>query len=61
MMTILDTTIVNVAIRTLGRDFHASVATIQGGATGYLLALSLVIPRSGWAVERFVSACGSAR
>ena len=53
MMTILDTTIVNVAIRTLGRDFHASVATIQWVATGYLLALALVIPLSGWAVERF--------
>ena len=52
-MTILDTTIVNVAIRTLARDFHASVATIQWVATGYLLALSLVIPLSGWAVERF--------
>jgi len=52
-MTILDTTIVNVAIRTLGRDFHASVATIQWVATAYLLALSLVIPLSGWAVERF--------
>ena len=39
MMTILDTTIVNVAIETLGRDFDASVATIQWVATGYLLAL----------------------
>ena len=53
IMTILDTTIVNVAIHTLGRDFHASVATIQWVATGYLLALSLVIPLSGWAIERF--------
>src|SRR4051794_12795603 len=33
IMTILDTTIVNVAIHTLGRDFHASVATIQWVAT----------------------------
>ncbi len=29
IMTILDATIVNVALPTLGRDFHASVATIQ--------------------------------
>jgi EmrB/QacA subfamily drug resistance transporter len=53
VMTILDTTIVNVAIHTLGDDFHASVATIQWVATGYLLALSLVIPITGWAMERF--------
>jgi EmrB/QacA subfamily drug resistance transporter len=53
VMTILDTTIVNVAIETLGKDFNASVATIQWVSTGYLLALSLVIPITGWAVERF--------
>jgi EmrB/QacA subfamily drug resistance transporter len=53
VMTILDTTIVNVAINVLGRDLEVSVATIQWVATGYLLALSLVIPLTGWAVERF--------
>jgi EmrB/QacA subfamily drug resistance transporter len=53
MLTILDTTIVNVAIDTLGRDFHTSVSTIQWVSTGYLLALSLVIPITGWAIERF--------
>ena len=29
VMSILDTTIVNVAINTLSRDFHTSLATIQ--------------------------------
>ncbi len=53
MMTILDTTIVNVAIHTLGDDFKVSVATIQWVATGYLLALSMVIPITGWAIERY--------
>ena len=53
VMTVLDTTIVAVAINTLGRDFDVSVATIQWVATGYLLALSMVIPLTGWAVERF--------
>jgi EmrB/QacA subfamily drug resistance transporter len=53
VMTILDTTIVAVAIDTLGRDFDVSVATIQWVATGYLLALSMVIPLTGWAIERF--------
>ncbi len=53
IMSILDTTIVAVALATLGRDFHVSVTTIQWVATGYLLALSLVIPVTGWAVDRF--------
>jgi len=50
---ILDTTIVNVALDTLGRDFGTSVTTIQWVSTGYLLALALVIPLTGWAIERW--------
>jgi len=53
IMTILDTTIVNVAITPLGRDFHTSLSTIQWVLTGYTLALSMSIPVTGWAVERF--------
>ncbi len=53
IMSILDTTIVNVALATLGRDLHASLATIQWVSTGYLVALAMVIPMTGWASERF--------
>ncbi len=53
IMTILDSTIVNVAINTLGRDFHTSLSTIQWVITAYTLALSMTIPITGWAVERF--------
>ena len=52
-MSILDTTIVAVALATLARDFHDSVTTIQWVATAYLLALALVTPVSGWAVDRY--------
>jgi EmrB/QacA subfamily drug resistance transporter len=52
-MSILDTTIVNVALDTLGRDLQAPLSTIQWVATGYLLALSLIIPLSGWGTDRF--------
>ena len=52
-MSILDTTIVNVAIETLGRDLDASLSSIQWVSTGYLLALATVIPLTGWAMERF--------
>ncbi len=53
IMSILDATIVNVALATLGRDLHASLATIQWVASGYLVALATVIPMTGWASERF--------
>ena len=53
IMSILDTTIVNVALRTLGRDLHSSIAQIQWVVTGYLLALAAVIPVTGWASRRF--------
>ena len=53
IMSILDTTIVNVALDTLGRELHSSLSDIQWVATGYLLALSTVIPLTGWAMERF--------
>jgi EmrB/QacA subfamily drug resistance transporter len=53
IMTVLDLTIVNVAIPTLGRDFAASISTIQWVMTGYMLAFASVIPLTGWASERF--------
>jgi EmrB/QacA subfamily drug resistance transporter len=49
ILAILDATIVNVAIPTLGGDLHASISTIQWVMTGYLLAFASVIPLSGWA------------
>jgi EmrB/QacA subfamily drug resistance transporter len=55
IMAVLDTTIVNVALDTLSRDLHAPLATIQWVSTGYLLALALVTPLSGWVTERFGS------
>ena len=52
-MSILDTTIVNVALATLGRELHSTISQIQWVITGYMLALAAVIPVSGWAAERF--------
>lgn len=50
---LLDTTIVAVAIDRLSHEFAAPVATIQWVTTAYLLALTAVIPLSGWTAERF--------
>jgi EmrB/QacA subfamily drug resistance transporter len=53
IMSILDTTIVNVALATLGRELHASIDQIQWVVTGYMLSLAAVIPVTGWAARRF--------
>src|SRR5215211_9193032 len=53
IMSILDTTIVNVALETLSRELKAPLNTIQWVSTGYLLALATVIPLTGWMSERF--------
>jgi len=53
IMSILDTTIVNVALETLGHDLHSPISQIQWVITGYLLSLAAVIPITGWAARRF--------
>jgi EmrB/QacA subfamily drug resistance transporter len=53
IMTVLDLTVVNVAIPTLARDLGASIPAIQWVMTGYMLAFATVIPLTGWAAERF--------
>src|SRR3954465_5145194 len=53
VLTILDATIVNVAVPVLARDLHVSISTIQWVPTIYLLSLAAVIPVSGWATERY--------
>jgi EmrB/QacA subfamily drug resistance transporter len=50
---ILDLTIVNVAIDTLQHRLHTSVSTVQWVSTGYVLAVAMTIPVSGWAFQRF--------
>src|ERR1700761_3222620 len=53
VMSILDTTVVNVAIDHLAVAFNASLTTIQWVVTGYTLSLAAVIPVTGWAADRF--------
>src|SRR3569623_916951 len=53
IMSILDTTIVNVALESLSRELIAPLNTFLWDATGYLRALATVIPLTGWMSERF--------
>ena len=51
-MSLLDSTIVNVALHALSARFDAPLITIQWVVTSYLLALAAVIPMTGWAARR---------
>jgi EmrB/QacA subfamily drug resistance transporter len=53
IMSVLDTTIVNVALHDLSHDLNSSLGQIQWVITGYLLSLAAVIPITGWAVKRY--------
>ena len=52
VMSVLDTTIVNVALNSLAKDLHTSIDTIQWVTTGYLLSLAATVPVSAWAARR---------
>lgn len=54
-MDLMDGTIVNVALPTLGRDFGAGTDTLEWVVTGYLISLAIWIPASGWISDRFGS------
>ncbi|MEU6238031.1 MDR family MFS transporter [Kitasatospora sp. NPDC047058] len=49
----LDATIVSVGIDPVARELHSPVAAVQWVSIGYLLAISLAMPLSGWAAGRF--------
>ena len=52
-MNLLDLTIVNVAVPVLASELDASAREVQWVVTGYLLAVAVAIPVSGWAGDRF--------
>jgi len=51
-MSILDTSIVNVAIPTMMNVFNVDTSEIQWVSTIYLLALGVVVPFSAWLGDR---------
>ncbi|HWQ75784.1 MAG TPA: MDR family MFS transporter [Syntrophomonas sp.] len=50
---LFDSTMVNVAIHTIASDMKAAISTVQWITTGYVLAMGLAVPVSGWATKRF--------
>ncbi len=52
-MSIMDTTIVNVALPTIGRDFSVSPTAVDSVSIAFLVSLAVFIPASGWLGDRF--------
>ena len=53
IMSILDITVVSVALNTFQEEFNATAAEVAWTMTAYTLALASVIPLTGWAADRF--------
>lgn len=51
-MSIMDSTIVNVALPSLSRQFNVVGTSIDAVVVGYLVSLAIVIPASGWLGDR---------
>ncbi|MGD9530839.1 MAG: MFS transporter, partial [Pseudonocardia sp.] len=51
-MSLLDTSIINVALPTMANDFGVDIDEIEWVVTAYNLALGVVVPLSGWLADR---------
>jgi EmrB/QacA subfamily drug resistance transporter len=54
-MAIMDITIVNVALPTIGHDFGVVTANLDVVSVGFLVSLAVFIPASGWLGDRLGS------
>ncbi|MGI8554082.1 MAG: DHA2 family efflux MFS transporter permease subunit [Dehalococcoidia bacterium] len=52
-MSIMDGTVVNVALPTLANRFHVPSASIDAVVVGYLISVAVFIPVSGWLGDRW--------
>src|SRR5882757_10936594 len=52
-MSIMDATIVNVALPTIGREFSVGPTAVDGVSIAFLVSLAVFIPASGWLGDRF--------
>lgn len=52
-MAIMDITIVNVALPSIGKQFHESTTSLDSVVIGFLVSLAVFIPAAGWLGDRF--------
>src|SRR4029079_19106669 len=56
-MSIMDGTIVNVALPTISRDFGVGIAATDVIVVAYLVSMAVTIPVAGWVGDRWGSKC----
>jgi EmrB/QacA subfamily drug resistance transporter len=52
-ISIMDTSIVNVALPSIGRSLHVAPTGVDGISIAFLVSLAVFIPASGWLGDRF--------
>lgn len=52
-MEILDATVISTALPIIARDFDVAASHLSVGISAYLVAVTVFIPISGWAADRF--------
>jgi EmrB/QacA subfamily drug resistance transporter len=52
-MSVVDSTIIYTALPSVAREFHEPLGSAQWVTLGYLLALAVIVPCSGWIGDRF--------
>ncbi len=53
LLSMLDSSIVNVAVSPIAADLHAPIATVQWAVSGYLLALGIGLAATSYLARRF--------
>jgi EmrB/QacA subfamily drug resistance transporter len=53
LLTMVDSSVVNVAVPDLARSLHTSLASVQWTVSGYLLALAAALPATSYLARRF--------
>ena len=56
-MSVLDTSIVNVAIPSMQKEYGASLTDIEWVATAYTLCLGVIVPTSAWLARAMSPGC----
>ena len=57
-MAAIDATVIGIALPTIGRDFHATLGTLQWVVTGYTLTLASLLLLGGSLGDRYGSTTG---
>lgn len=53
ILNALDSTIVNVTLATLGKEFGVEASEVEAVSVAYLVALAVIMPASGWLTDKF--------